>query len=77
MGVIKRGTIMRAQRVWWPFEPDFHSGLKLAQNLYLAEFRKQVLEQKGHCQDLARLLHSELRHLGSFIREWLGLTLQI
>jgi hypothetical protein len=68
---------MRAQRVWWPVEADFHSGLKLASNLYLAEFRKQVLEQKGRCQDLARLLHSELRHLGSFIREWFGLTLQI
>jgi hypothetical protein len=68
---------MRAQRVWRPVEPDFHSGLELVPNPYLAEFRKQVLEQKGRCQDLARLLHSELRHLGSFIREWLGLTLQI
>jgi hypothetical protein len=68
---------MRAQRVWWPVEPDFHSGLKLVANLHLAEFRKQVFEQKGRCQDLARLLQSELRHLGSFIREWLGLTLQI
>jgi hypothetical protein len=68
---------MRAQRVWWPLEPDFHSGLNLAANLYLAEFRKQVLEQKDRCQDLAGYLRSELRHLGSFIHEWFGLTLQI
>jgi hypothetical protein len=77
MGVIKRGTLMRAQRVWWPVEPDFLSGLKLVPNIYLAEFRKQLLDQKNRCQDLAGLLHAELRHLGSFIREWLGLTLQI
>jgi hypothetical protein len=68
---------MRSHRVWRPAEPDFHSGLKLAPNLYLPEFRKRVLEQKDRCQDVARLVHSELRHLGSFIREWLGLTLQI
>jgi hypothetical protein len=68
---------MRAQRVWRPVAPDFHSGLERAANLYLAEFRKQLREQKGRCQDLLRILHSELRHLGSFIREWLGLTLQI
>ena len=68
---------MRAQRVWSPVEPDFHSGLKLASNLCLAEFRKQVSEQKCRCQNLARFLHSELRHFGNFMREWLGLTLQI
>lgn len=68
---------MRTQRVWRPVKPDFHSALNLDPNLYLAEFRKQVLEQKGRWQDLGRFLHSELRYLGSFIREWLGLTLQI
>jgi hypothetical protein len=68
---------MRAQRVWRPVEPDFLSGLERAANPYLAELRKHVLEQKARCRDLARLAHSELRHLGSFIREWLGLTLQI
>lgn len=73
---------MRAPRVWSPVEPDYsakllHSALKLAPNLYLPDFRKQAIEQKVRRQDLTRFLHSELRHLGSFIREWFCITLQI
>jgi hypothetical protein len=68
---------MRARRIWRQVAPDFHSALKLAPNLYLPELRKQVIEQKVRCQDLTRFVHLELRHLGSFIREWLGLILQI
>jgi hypothetical protein len=74
---------MRAQSVRRPFEPDYgaellHPALKrAAPNLYLPDVRKQAIELKVRCQNLAQFLRSELRHLGSFIWEWFCVSFQI
>jgi hypothetical protein len=71
---------MRTQRSWMPVEPDFsatrvHTALKQLASTYLPDFRQQEIEQK--VRDLTLVVRSELRHLGSFIWEWVCLSFQI
>lgn len=71
---------MRAQQFGMPVEPDFgaervHAALKLAANFHLPDFRQRDIEEK--VRDVTLVLRTELRHLGSFIREWFCLSFQI
>jgi hypothetical protein len=76
---------MTVQRGWSPFAPDYraelHQALKLAPNMNLPGFRRQNAAPKFSRPQLhpafTRFVHPELRHLGSFIREWFCVTLQI
>jgi hypothetical protein len=75
---------MRAQRAWGPIGPDFSAEiegvrlqLKGAANSYLPQFRQWAIERKVRYQDSTSFVHSELRHLGSFISELVCVSFQI
>jgi hypothetical protein len=75
---------MGAQRAWGPVGPDHraeiervHLQLKRAAELYLPEFREWAIERKVRFQTLTSFVHSELRHLGSFISELVCVSFQI
>ena len=69
---------MRAQRVSYPgLNAPVDLALKLAQNFYLPDFRKQAIEQKVRFREFTSFAHSELRHFRSDIVEVFCVSFQI